>query len=73
VHNINNYPKKVSIFNPTSNSGFARRERFNSDPHDKRKIIEDNQSHLNGNYYIQPDILIDPKLVNYSLTSMIYN
>ena len=71
MNNINNYPKKVSIFNPTSTTGFNRRERFNSDPHDKRKIIEDIQSPFNGSHYLQPDIFIDPKLVSYSLTSII--
>jgi hypothetical protein len=62
----------VSIFNPTNNTLFNKRERFNSDPHDKRKIPENNQSHFNQAYHPVSDIVIDPKLVNYSLTSTLF-
>jgi len=71
ANNINNYPKRVSVFDQTSNDGINRRERFNSDPQDKRKT-PDNQSFINGNYSVQPEIVIDPKLVNYPLFSNIY-
>ncbi len=62
----------MSIFNQISNEGFKGRERFNSDPQDKRKIPDNNQSYINGNNSVQPDIVIDPKLVNYPLTSKFY-
>jgi hypothetical protein len=73
VNNVNNYPKKISIFNPSSNTLFNKRERFNSDPHDKRKVPQDNQSDFNQAFQPPQEIWIDPKLVNYSLTSKLLN
>jgi hypothetical protein len=69
----NNYPKKISNFNPNGVShGLNKRERFNSDPYDKRKTAENN-SHFPYNYHPPQDIIIDPKLVNYPLKSNYYN
>lgn len=67
----NTNSKIVSAFNPSSNK-FGRRERFNSDPHDKNNIKLSSQYDSNPNTTSTSEIMIDSNSVKYSLVRKIY-